>query len=61
MVKLGLYIKADLNGVTNLTPVDTPADPFLYTFKITCNSCHEVHDSWITIQRNVCAPLAVTL
>lgn len=56
MVKLGLYIKADLSGVTNLTPVDTINDPFLYTFKVLCNSCHEVHESWVTIQRNVARP-----
>jgi len=56
MVKLGLYVKADLSGVTNLTPVDTINDPFLYTFKVLCNSCHEVHDSWVTIQRNVVRP-----
>jgi len=53
MVKLALYLKAELGGVTNFSPVDTASDPFLYTFKIICNSCHEVHDSWITIQRNV--------
>jgi CXXC motif containing zinc binding protein, eukaryotic len=53
MVKLGLYIKADLEGVTGLVPVDTDADPFFYTFRVLCSSCHELHDTWITIQRNV--------
>ena len=56
MVKLGLYLKADLDGVTALAPVDTEADPFFYTFRVVCNSCHETHDSWITIQRQVFKP-----
>jgi Eukaryotic protein of unknown function (DUF866) len=53
MVKLGLYIKAELDGVTNLTPVDTTTDPYFYTFKVVCNSCHEINDNWITISRQV--------
>jgi CXXC motif containing zinc binding protein, eukaryotic len=53
MVKLGLFIKAQLDGVTDLTPVDTVENPYFYTFKVVCNSCHEVNDSWITISRQV--------
>jgi len=53
MVKLGLFINAELDGVTNLTPVDTLENPYFYTFKVVCNSCHEVNDSWITISRQV--------
>ena len=53
MVKLGLFIKAELDGVTDLTPTDTPQDPYWYTFKVVCNSCHEVNDSWVTITRQV--------
>jgi hypothetical protein len=53
MVKLGLFIKANLDGVTDLTPTDTPQDPYFYTFKVVCNSCHEVNDSWVTISRQV--------
>jgi hypothetical protein len=53
MVKLGLFIKAELDGVTSLTPVDTLENPYFYTFKVVCNSCHEVNDSWITISRQV--------
>jgi hypothetical protein len=53
MVKLGLFIKAELDGITNLSPVDTETDPYFYTFKVQCNSCHEVNDNWITISRQV--------
>lgn len=53
MVKLGLFIKAELDRVTDLTPVDTEENPYFYTFKVVCNSCHEVNDSWITISRQV--------
>jgi hypothetical protein len=56
MVKLGLFVKAELNGVTDLTPVDTIQNPYFYTFKVVCNSCHEVNQSWITISRQVVAP-----
>jgi Eukaryotic protein of unknown function (DUF866) len=53
MVKLGLFVKAELDGVTGLTPVDTVQNPYFYTFKVLCNSCHEVNDNWITISRQV--------
>ena len=53
MVKLGLFIKAELDGVTDLIAVDTLQNPYLYTFKVVCNSCHEVNDNWITISREV--------
>jgi hypothetical protein len=53
MVKLGLFVKAELDGVTGLITVDSDADPYFYTFKVLCNSCHEVNDSWITISRQV--------
>jgi hypothetical protein len=53
MVKLGLYVKAELDGVTGLIPVDTPENPFYYTFKVVCSSCHEVNDNLITISRVV--------
>ena len=53
MVKLGLFIKAELDGVTNLTPADSAQDPYFYTFKVVCNSCHEVNESWVTISRQV--------
>src|SRR5438034_271639 len=58
MVRLGLFIKAELDGVTALTPVDTLQNPFFYTFKVMCNSCHEVNDNWITISRQVQKPNA---
>jgi len=53
MVKLGLFIKAELDGVTGLSPVDTQTDPYFYTFKVVCNSCHEANANWITISRQV--------
>jgi hypothetical protein len=56
MVKLGLFIKAELDGVTNLSPVDTPTDPYFYTFKVICGSCREVNDNWISISRQVHLP-----
>jgi hypothetical protein len=34
MAKLRLFIKAELDGVTDLTPVDTEENPYFYTFNI---------------------------
>jgi len=45
MVKIGVYIKAELENVTNLKPVSD----FTWHFKIECTSCHETDDNWITI------------
>jgi Eukaryotic protein of unknown function (DUF866) len=53
MVKLGLFVKAELDGVTSVIPVDTADNPFHYTFKVICNLCHEVNDNPITISRGV--------
>jgi hypothetical protein len=53
MVKLGLFVKAELDGVTDLMPVDTQENPFHYTFIVVCNSCHEANDHPITISRGV--------
>ncbi|CAO3671718.1 hypothetical protein G6F70_004759 [Rhizopus microsporus] len=47
MVKLGLYIKADLENVTDLAPFEDKE----WYFKIECTSCHEVDDSWISFNR----------
>ncbi|KAI8995038.1 hypothetical protein BDB01DRAFT_847020 [Pilobolus umbonatus] len=44
MVKLGLYIKADLENITDLKPVEE----FEWSFKIECTSCHEKDPSWIS-------------
>lgn len=46
---VGLSLKAELKGVTDLTFDDTIEDPYLYTFKIACGVCREVHPKDITI------------
>ncbi|KAI8643122.1 hypothetical protein BD408DRAFT_158131 [Parasitella parasitica] len=48
MVKLGLYIKAELENVTDLVPVED----YEWHFKIECTSCHEVDESWISFNRH---------
>ncbi|KAL0094459.1 hypothetical protein J3Q64DRAFT_1714319 [Phycomyces blakesleeanus] len=47
MVKLGLYLKADLENVTELVPVED----YEWHFKVECGSCREVDESWITFNR----------
>jgi hypothetical protein len=54
MVKLGLFLQAELDGVTSVSPIDTTDNPYFYTFKVQCNSCHEINGNWITISRQVC-------
>ncbi|KAJ8660576.1 hypothetical protein O0I10_003623 [Lichtheimia ornata] len=44
MVKLGLYLKADLENVTNLKPMEG----FEWYFKIQCGSCRETDENWIS-------------
>ncbi|GAB7361727.1 hypothetical protein MBLNU230_g1774t1 [Neophaeotheca triangularis] len=48
---LALALKAELEGVTDLQPEDTPENPFYYTFKVQCTSCREVHPNWVSISR----------
>ncbi|CEP19047.1 hypothetical protein [Parasitella parasitica] len=48
MVKLGLYIKAELENVTDLIP----AEDYEWHFKIECTSCHEVDESWISFNQH---------
>ncbi|KAJ1987230.1 hypothetical protein H4R33_002954 [Dimargaris cristalligena] len=55
MVKLQLSLKADLVNVTDLQPED---EHFDYHFKIKCNSCHEVSDNFITINRIETTPMS---
>ncbi|CAC9885702.1 unnamed protein product [Aureobasidium pullulans] len=43
---LALTLTAELNGVTDLAPIDTEDSPFYYTFKVQCTSCREVHPNW---------------
>lgn len=46
---IGLTLKADLEGITDLKFTDDVEDPYLYTFGIKCVQCHEVHPKDITI------------
>lgn len=49
---MGVYVlklTASLEGVTNLKPLDTPENPFEYTFQIECTACREVHPKPVTI------------
>ncbi|KAI8341317.1 DUF866-domain-containing protein [Chlamydoabsidia padenii] len=46
-MKLGLYLKADLENVTDLTP----AEDYEWHFKVECGGCHEVDENWITFNR----------
>ncbi|KAE9981464.1 hypothetical protein EG328_011615 [Venturia inaequalis] len=48
---LALALTAELNGVTNLRPVDTEDQPFHYTFKVQCTSCREIHPNWVSVSR----------
>ncbi|KIW06581.1 uncharacterized protein PV09_02300 [Verruconis gallopava] len=48
---LALTLSAELNGVTNLRPLDTAEDPYNYTFKVQCTSCRETHPNWISFNR----------
>ncbi|GME73427.1 unnamed protein product [Ambrosiozyma monospora] len=44
-----LYLKAELNNVTDFTPADSTSSPFEYTFKIQCTKCREMHDKDVSI------------
>ncbi|CAD0109753.1 unnamed protein product [Aureobasidium uvarum] len=50
---LALFLTAELNGVTDLAPIDTEDSPFYYTFKVQCTSCREVHPNWVSVSRFV--------
>ncbi|KAF2667933.1 DUF866-domain-containing protein [Microthyrium microscopicum] len=49
---LALALTADLEGVTDLRPDDTAENPFLYTFKVQCTSCREIHPNWVSVSRH---------
>lgn len=53
MVRLGLFLQAELDGVTDVCPIDTADDPYFYTFKVQCGSCREVNANWVDISRQV--------
>ncbi|CZT51271.1 probable DUF866 domain protein [Rhynchosporium secalis] len=46
-----LTLTADLTGVTDLRPDDTPENAFWYTFKVQCTSCREVHPNFVNVSR----------
>ncbi|RDL37328.1 putative DUF866-containing protein [Venustampulla echinocandica] len=48
---LTLTLTADLTGVTELRPDDTPEGPFWYTFKVQCTSCREIHPNYVGVSR----------
>ncbi|KAF2094662.1 DUF866-domain-containing protein [Rhizodiscina lignyota] len=49
---LALALTAELDGVTDLRPDDTAENPYLYTFKVQCTSCREIHPNWVTVSRH---------
>ena len=48
-----LLFCADDCSVTDLLPLDTPDEPYFYTFKVQCTSCRETHPNWISVSRHV--------
>ncbi|KAF1953328.1 DUF866-domain-containing protein [Byssothecium circinans] len=48
---LALALNAELNGVTDLRPLDMEDSPFHYTFKVQCTSCRETHPNFVTTTR----------
>ncbi|KAK7468804.1 hypothetical protein VKT23_003305 [Stygiomarasmius scandens] len=48
MVWLLLSIKAELENVTNLIPLD---DDFQYFFQVKCTSCNETHPKYVALNR----------
>lgn len=46
---VGLTLNANLQGVTGLKFSDGVRDPYLYTFRIKCKQCLQVHPKEITI------------
>ncbi|KAJ6575020.1 hypothetical protein B0H19DRAFT_1126819 [Mycena capillaripes] len=48
MVRLLLSIKAELENVNSLEPVDD----FDFFFKVKCNSCHETHPKLVSLNRH---------
>ncbi|KAH7910881.1 hypothetical protein BJ138DRAFT_1086755 [Hygrophoropsis aurantiaca] len=48
MVHLRLSIKADLENVTDLVPAEYDYE---YFFQVKCNSCHETHPKFVSLNR----------
>lgn len=55
---LALSLKADLDGVTNLTFVDSPSSPYFFTFKVACTKCQETRDNAIGFNAHEMFPLS---
>lgn len=54
MVKLALFLKATLSGVTSLEPQRDPVSPdeYYYAFTVQCSSCREVHANHVSVSRH---------
>lgn len=54
MVKLALYLKATLEGVTKLEPqVDSDSpEEYYYSFQVQCTSCRETHPNQVQVSRH---------
>ncbi|KAK9358142.1 hypothetical protein V1504DRAFT_436062 [Lipomyces starkeyi] len=46
---LALALSAELTGVTDLQPVDSPDSPYIYSFKVECTSCRETHPNFVDL------------
>lgn len=46
-----LYLKAELDGVTELAALDNEEEPFEWSFKVQCTKCRETNDKTVTINR----------
>ncbi|KAK5000355.1 hypothetical protein LTR66_000773 [Elasticomyces elasticus] len=49
---LALTLTAELDGITDLIPTDTPESPYYYTFRVQCNSCRETHPNLVSVSRH---------
>ncbi|KAK9381162.1 uncharacterized protein V2V93DRAFT_368495 [Kockiozyma suomiensis] len=46
---LALALSAELTGVTDLHPIDTQEEPYVYSFKVQCTSCREIHPNFVEL------------
>ncbi|KAK6531812.1 hypothetical protein TWF694_002979 [Orbilia ellipsospora] len=46
-----LALTAELTGVTNLRPNDSPENPYYYTFTVQCTSCRETHPNPVSFSK----------
>lgn len=51
MVKFFLKVRATLDNVALLEPVDTPESPYEYVFRITCTKCRTQNEKPVLINR----------